>query len=197
MTDPRVYGPVLEGMEERWQAMMAEKHPTLRPNERRAEWDQTHARACIAYRMEIEKVKEEHATTQFSPAKFSPQQIEQLKWLDRCQGALGKDGKRLTDSHELYEGRTPLGQLLRKNLSDMRALIYKGGVLPQDFIDQTMVRLASVGGTIPNEVHRNPSLAEIKHVYGEHATMPALPMPPSHHSVAALPQLTLTRVPGA
>jgi hypothetical protein len=118
---------------------MAARDP--RTNERIYERDGKYQREVFALGVQIEERKQAEAPG----AQIAEHQRKQLAWLDRAQGAVGKDGKRLTDSTNMA------GTTVAQNLIQSRAAVLEGRLLTPEFIANTEARFAAQGVTMPAE----------------------------------------------
>lgn len=130
----------LQQMEHRWHLMMAATDS--RTGQRITDRDPKYAREAQALRVEIETRR----AAEVARPQISQQQIAQLEWLDRAQGATDKSGQRL------YQPGTKWAH----NLETVRAKAVAGEDITANIASAERV-LAEQGGEMPITVPRPPT----------------------------------------
>ena len=102
-------------------------HP--RAGQRIYEVDGKYMREVFALGVEIENMKAAEA----SRPQINPQQLDQLAWLERARGAVGKDGKPLS------QAISPEATLFRKNLHAVHVKLLEGGDISTTIADTETV----------------------------------------------------------
>jgi hypothetical protein len=182
----------IKQMEDRWLVLMAARDP--KTNERIAERDLHYAAECQALRVQIEERK----AAETARPQISAEQLRQLEWLDRLQGARltkttwdAKTGKATTEVlGRAMDDPSPRGSQFRENVEQARIRVYAGQALTAEQIAATEANITAQGVALPAPTVRlEPTLRE-KQLAAEGAHGPG--MPPPHH-YAPLLQATSTR----
>jgi len=111
-------------LENQWHLQMAAEYPPGHrfAGQRLFNVDPKYARDVTALRVRIEQMKQAEA----SAPQISPDQIAQLKWLDRVATARDAEGK------QLLFAMTTQGSALRKSLEQARQRVTDGKLLSQE-----------------------------------------------------------------
>lgn len=133
----------IKEMEDRWHILMSAKDSHT--GERIYDKDPKYRRDVFALRTQIEERKKSEAPG----AQIAADQLKQIAWVNRAQGAVGKDGKRLTEAAHL--NGTKNGNTFVQSLDKARAILSEGKLLAPGYIADSERWIAAQGATMPPE----------------------------------------------
>ena len=165
----------LRQLEDKWHLLMAATYPVGHryAGQRVYEIDKKYALETNTLRVQIEERKSVEAAR----PQISPQQLEQLAWLDRCAGARSPDGRRLTDTNFEFA----------KNVDAMRQAVHAGRELKPAVITATEAEFAKTKITMPEPVQPRELTVKEKGLVAERVLSGLHGLPPPNYEPPAQP----------